>query len=321
MSQNPINIYFRIIYLWAFVETGLGGILHLFHIPLTGLFIGGFSILINILLAKHTHIHAKSMLSALGIVLLSKFTLSPQSPVGAYIAVGFQGLFALFIFKLFGVNKLSAVLYAIIVMVENAIQKPLIGYLFFHKEIVKGIEWSSKQFFESPELILNLFIGIGILYFLGYILWGGILGLFSIELISKLNNYNLPSDFYKMKLTKEIDSNLGSRTKILPLILGIIVFILLVIMTSLQIISYFVIVKIGILLIFFTWVFPYILSKILLIYKNKHTESIQEVIKFLPQIRLNFIRSYHYSKRYTGWTRWKEFVFLSIYLSIFTEDE
>ena len=50
MTQEN-NTIFRLTMLWAFAEGGLGGIMHLLHIPMTGFIVGGISIIINVFIA------------------------------------------------------------------------------------------------------------------------------------------------------------------------------------------------------------------------------------------------------------------------------
>ena len=51
MKNN--NIFIRLTALWALIEAGLGGLLHAFHLPFTGIILGGFAVLIISLLAQH----------------------------------------------------------------------------------------------------------------------------------------------------------------------------------------------------------------------------------------------------------------------------
>ena len=97
----------KLTYFWAFIEAGLGGLLHFLHIPITGFVVGGFAVVLIVLIAKYSNNNSRMIINALGLVLMIKFLLSPYSPYGAYIAVGFQGILAALIFSIGRINSLT----------------------------------------------------------------------------------------------------------------------------------------------------------------------------------------------------------------------
>ena len=223
-SISPVA--FRLIYLWAFVESGLGGLMHLFHIPLTGFVVGGFSILINVLLAKYTKIEIRTIFFAIGITLLIKFSFSPQSPPGAYLAVAFQGISAIMIFSIFNLNRVSILFYSIFVMIENAIQKPLVAYLILGETMTKELWKSILHFFPSQEHNEKIILVLAVLYFGIYILWAILLGWLSIIISERLESYHLPKDFsLKLNVFPDSESShsnakIWKRTSILLLVIA-----------------------------------------------------------------------------------------------------
>ena len=82
MSTSKTIRIERLTALWALNESGLGGFLHVFNTPFTGLIVGGISILMISLIAYYAEDKWKAVLRALLIVLIVKMAVSPHSPVG-----------------------------------------------------------------------------------------------------------------------------------------------------------------------------------------------------------------------------------------------
>ena len=95
---------YRITTLWAFSECGLGGLMHAFKFPFTGIFVGGLSVLFITLIALNSRNLKQDIFKALTIVLLIKLAVSPHSPIAAYFAVSLQAVLGFLIFRLFSTN-------------------------------------------------------------------------------------------------------------------------------------------------------------------------------------------------------------------------
>ena len=91
--KNNKFIIDKLTALWALNESGLGGFLHVFNTPFTGLIVGGIAILLISLIAYYAENKWQAIFKALVIVLIIKMAVSPYSPFGAYVAVSFQALF------------------------------------------------------------------------------------------------------------------------------------------------------------------------------------------------------------------------------------
>ena len=115
----------RLTALWAFSESGLGGIMHALQIPFTGLVIGGFAVIIITFITKISAYKYSQVLQSLFVVLIVKVMVSPYTPFPAYIAVSFQALIGIALFRLLKVNLLSILLLSIIAMLESALQQLL----------------------------------------------------------------------------------------------------------------------------------------------------------------------------------------------------
>src|SRR5438045_6606034 len=82
----------RLTALWAFSESGLGGIMHALQIPFTGLVVGGMSVIMISFIAQISDHQYREILKSAMIVLIIKAMVSPYTPFPAYIAVSFQAL-------------------------------------------------------------------------------------------------------------------------------------------------------------------------------------------------------------------------------------
>lgn len=319
-SLNKSETISRLIYLWVFIESGLGGFLHLFHIPVTGWILGGFSIMINVFLAKYSQINFKIMLSAIGIVLLAKFSLSPFSPLGAYIAVLFQGLMAFFIFYLLKINRVSIYVYSIVVMIENAVQKPVMAYFIFGKKL-----WSSLQELLNSitTIFTNTIISIDLLfsiYLFTYILWAFIIAYIAILLLNSIKNYKLPEDFKFQNQNLHVDTTKKKHKSLNLWVIFILVLGFGSIFFIKQITLYYI-VKTIFLIVVFVYILPYLLKIILCFYAKQQHQKITTIVNELPKIKSNFQNSFDYAKKNRGIHRIKEFLFLFFYLNIFYESE
>lgn len=149
-AEQRILAIQRLTALWAFSESGLGGIMHALQIPFTGLVVGGMSVIMISFIAQVSANQYKEILKSALIVLIIKAMVSPYTPFPAYIAVSFQALSGFILFSMLRVNFGSVLLLSIIAMLESAIQQLLILTLFFGQSIWKAadvfVAFVSKQF-------------------------------------------------------------------------------------------------------------------------------------------------------------------------------
>lgn len=166
----------RLTALWAFSESGLGGMLHAFKMPFTGLIVGGIAIVLITLIGKFS-VNKNQLLKSLAVVLLVKAIVSPHTPVAAYAAVSFQALIAYFFFTAFKINMLTIMLVSVLAMIESAIQKLLLLTFFFGHSFWKAtdelVAFIARQFGVMPvdgsAWLIGLYLGI---YITGGILTG-----------------------------------------------------------------------------------------------------------------------------------------------------
>lgn len=152
--------------------------MHAVKIPFTGFFLGGFAIVVITLIAHSSLKPFRAILEATILVLMVKGFASPHSPPMAYLAVSFQGVIGAICFGGIPLNRLAAVLFGGIALLESAIQKFLIMTLLFGKSIWEALD----------SLVLNMLKDLSIFYHFStsywlilsysgiYVLWGFALG-------------------------------------------------------------------------------------------------------------------------------------------------
>ena len=116
--------------IWAFSESIFGGILHAFKIPFTGLFLGGFAVIILSVIANYVEKKIELIKVTL-IVIIIKFMLSPNTPFTAYLAVMMQGIFAYLIFSLIKNRIIAISLLSFLTALSSVFQKLIVTTVIF----------------------------------------------------------------------------------------------------------------------------------------------------------------------------------------------
>lgn len=179
-----------IIVLWALAESGIGGLLHALHFPFTGIFVGSFA-LISISLIAWYNEDPKAILNALSIVLAVKLLASPHSPWQAYVAVAFQGLAGYLLYHQKAHFKAKTIAFAIICLLESALQKLLIAVLIFGTEFLSAIDKSAINVADSLgfQMSASLVMWVFVSYTLLHLLVGIFLGIWIPGLPPKIDNF------------------------------------------------------------------------------------------------------------------------------------
>src|SRR4030095_12568096 len=108
--------------LWVLCEAMLGGIIHGFKIPISGLVVGSCAVICICLIAYYVPVKG-SIIKATIIVAIFKMMLSPQAPLPAYIAVFFQGLMGELLFWKKRYYRLCCLLLGVIALLESGLQR------------------------------------------------------------------------------------------------------------------------------------------------------------------------------------------------------
>lgn len=177
MDTKKGSLWWELTALWAFVEVTLGGFLHALRIPFTGIVVGGCAVAIISVIGYFSENPFKTILKSTLIVMIVKAGASPHAPIPAYLAVGFQGMFGAVVYSLFKYHKIATVLFAVICMLESALQKLLTLTIMYGMAIWDAIDvFTSKianQFYEGDP---KFSFWIAFVYVALYGLWGAYIG-------------------------------------------------------------------------------------------------------------------------------------------------
>lgn len=157
----------RLTALWALNEAALGGVLLIFKIPFTGLFIGSAAVILISLMAFFNH-KPGTIMRATIIVMIIKGLVSPHTPITAYAAVMLQGLLGEILFRYFSWRSAAFIL-AGLALLLSAVQKFLIITLIFGMNIWKSIDlfgnYIIKLFLPAHQASLSLPISLSLIIF------------------------------------------------------------------------------------------------------------------------------------------------------------
>jgi hypothetical protein len=185
-------LFYRIVALWAVCEGMLGGIIHGFNLPGTGLFISSASVICICLLAWH--FPAKGViLKATIIVSIFKMILSPYSPLTAYIAVLFQGVAGEIVFMNRKTFRLSCILLAVLALTESAIQRILVLTIIYGTTFWKAVDQFISKLTGDRHLT-NASWYIAVVYVLVHLVAGIFIGRYAsrlpVNLDTSFTNYD-----------------------------------------------------------------------------------------------------------------------------------
>lgn len=325
-SLQTYHSFISLTALWAFVESGLGGMMHAFHIPFTGIVLGGFSILIVSLLAQIQKPVFGQILQATLIVIAVKATVNPMTPPTAYIAVGFQGLCGALLFSIQRRNMVLSLIFSITTMIESAIQKLLVLTLLFGNELWNAVDAYihnvTKMFGLRAETAGSKYFVVG--YISLFAIWGIILGIWTYYLPAQLDQrehdykHILPETAIAESPKKE-----KGKQKLGIIVLGIL-FICLsffigkssspVITGLTLLIRTLCIVLLWLYLVLPLW------SKMMQTWLQKQKDKYEEinaVLIFIPQISSYVKPLYRYAAaNHQGIKKWKEFVLSLMVVSL-----
>ncbi len=176
----------RLTALWALVESALGGLMHAFHIPLAGIWMGSVAAVL-ILLIAYFAARPRDILQATLLVLIVKAVGSPHTSLGGYTAVAFQGLWGFAVFGFLGRSLPACLLYSTVALLESAVQRLLMLALLYGRPLAEAIDewgefvrrWAFPERFAEALSLSGLLIGV---YLTAYTVAGLLLGYFLYRL-------------------------------------------------------------------------------------------------------------------------------------------
>jgi len=196
-SPEPVYspaITTRLTALWALSEAMLGGVLHAFRLPLTGLIIGSSAVIFIILLGTLDR-RPGNILKATFLVMAVKAMVSPHVPVNAYLAILFQGLSGELFFR-FLARQPAAVLTGIFSLLQSALQKILVLTLVFGMNLWASVDvfvtYILQQFIlpAAPEKPLSISLILILVYIFIHLAAGIMAALLGLRLLGRIKNYN-----------------------------------------------------------------------------------------------------------------------------------
>ncbi|WP_157977201.1 hypothetical protein [Taibaiella helva] len=190
-SDHQPQAVTRLTALWALNESGLGGLMFALKIPFTGIFVGGFAVVLIGLIAWYSRFSFKAIMKATVLVLIVKATVSPHAPPPAYLAVAFQGLLGALLYSNIRSFTLASLLLAPLAMLESALQKLIVLTLIYGNSLWTAVnrlfEGVSRDFFLPAHVPFSY--GIIGLYLLLYLVWGLVTGWYAAGLPGRIGRH------------------------------------------------------------------------------------------------------------------------------------
>lgn len=317
---------FRLTALWALNECGLGGLLHAFNVPFSGLALAGIALSLISLIFIYAQGNKLLYFNALVIVLLIKALLSPHSTITAYIAVAFQATFGWLIYRYFGVRFISILIVCVISFIETATQKmitlTIIGGMPFWNALDIFINNISVQLFDQNLEHGALWVS-GIYYFI-YISFAIVLSYFIWNIIRELNTFDFKSSFSFSNALENAhldeENKIRKKWSIWPffLVFSLVLFVLFTYYTgsSQDKISYYLLRTFLVVTSWYFIVMP-LSVKLLRTYLFKRLPKFQDeinrTIELFPQLKFILKHCWHKSSNRRGVSRLQAFLILSLF--------
>jgi hypothetical protein len=304
--------------------------MHALKLPFTGIFVGGFAVVIISLLAHYSRSNMRQMLQALGLVLMVKFAVSPQSPPQAYVAVAFQGLMGAVLYRSIGNYTVASLLFGVIAMLESAVQKVLFMLILFGEPILQAIDKFFKAIakdfglpkdFSFSYWLIAAYIGI-------YIIWGILLGIWISGLPRRiaLQAESIRASFAALPASKAPEASVQKKKGKRWLWPFMLVFIIAVFIFSNDIedyskVTYVLLRTSAVLILFFMVLNPMIRWMLERWFKNQDSErhaAMRSLLELQPEMRGLLRPSWQLAKVHRGLNRYPAFVLNLVVLSLHT---
>jgi hypothetical protein len=329
MQSHKNDTILRLTALWALAESGLGGWMHALKLPFTGIFVGGFAVVIISLIAHYSGNSFKQIWKATMLVLLVKFAVSPQSPFQAYIAVAFQGIMGAVFYSLISYRPVASLLFGIIAMLESAVQKLIFMTLIFGKSLWEALDSFFKAIAKDFSLpgdtsfslwVIAIYIGI-------YFVWGIVLGGWINGLPKRIEHHTVKINAHIGELKQEIGPTEKRRQNKWLELIGILLFIIIALSYDSSGFSggagralYILLRTVAVLLLLIYVVNPmvqWLMQRWISRTKGKRKEELKAVMDLLPEMRTYIKPAYLIAKaRHRGISRYTAFIYILLILSL-----
>lgn len=329
------NVTLRITAIWALSESFLGGILHIFKLPFTGLILSFIASVCITLIALGNNKRGEIMKATL-LVIAIKFMLSPHTPPMAYLAVLIQGGAGELLFLSKKIIKPKAFILTLFSLLYSAFQQLITLTIIFGKPFWNAIDiFLNKitQSFIQDSINYSLYI---VVFYVGCYLLAGIYGgIFNITIINKIQegnqnnlifnqikNLQIPESSFTIETKKSKNNNF-------KIAIGCLLLILLIA-------SYFPVFKLGFLkssiieiivrgvIIIGIWTFlitPILQNRIkkwITNFQEKNSNQIQQIILLFPSIKIIVQQSWLLSQNTKR--RFQNFIYNTALLIVHREE-
>ncbi|MES2654884.1 MAG: hypothetical protein V4620_04800 [Bacteroidota bacterium] len=326
MQQS--NSIYKLTALWAFTECSLGGLMHLFKIPFTGFFVGGFAVIMIGLIAYFSKQNFRTILQATILVILVKAAVSPQSPPPAYFAVLFQGFFGAVIFGGMGFNRFSAMLFGAVAMVESSLQMIISKTIFYGMDFWKAIDLLFQNILKDFGLSTTLSFSFWLifLYVLLYAIWGLLLGFWCSQLPFKLTDkWELITPRLQTIHNTAIPTPKQGpyrKLKWLGVVFTLLFIITVLLMNGEQIgKAWFIVLRTILVVSILYFVVAPLIQYIIKRFSADRQTQINAIVNDLPAIKQTALLAYTLaSENKKGFAKYREFVWILITLTLYHED-
>lgn len=323
----------KITALWALSESVLGGILHALKLPFRGMIISSAAVILIGMIAKFSNKHGQIIKSTL-LVIFIKASISPHSPVTAYLSVFIQGLLGELFFFSKKIRLLSTLLLGISVSLLSGFQRIFVLTLIYGNTLWKTID-DLLNFIAYEWLHLNIvnpiefsFILIGV-YVGMHIIIGFAAGILAYTIPKSVED-KLNEPATPIPLTDQLSTvyNLSKQKKRKWLKTSTLVIFIL--STSLIVLSYFyplsdntiindILIMLGrsiiIMLIWFYFLAPLVTKYIKNIFHQRQGEyarDINSILIFLPSLKNLVAASWKRSLNFKGLKRLNSFLIITL---------
>lgn len=309
--------------IWALSESGLGGILHAYQVPFSGFFLAAFAIIIIRYIAYLSDKPFKSIINATILVLIVKAVASPQSPINAYIAVTFQGVFGAIVFSRIKNQKLAGYFTAIICLMETALQKLLVIWILFGSSLFIAFDGFSESilkefhfsFISSTTVLIVIYLSM-------YFLWAIYIGYIANQLPFKvyerfLNFKNQMIELPVINKPTHVKKKVKTRYLSLLLILTLMLALSILLKSDILLASFYRTVLILAIWVLISPILKWLLLKWIKGKENNFSRDVSSILDFIPQLKSTIKPSLALAKKNAkGFGVFKEFIYNLLAMNI-----
>ena len=318
-------VYFRLIALWVICESVLGGIIHGFKLPVSGLIVGSSALICICLIALYVPTKG-AIVKATIIVAIFKMMLSPQAPPTAYVAVFFQGIMGEILFLDRKKYAFGCIALCIIGLLESACQRIIIMTLVYGNGFWKVVNEFANTLIKSKEVNYSLYAVC--FYVLIHIVTGIAVGRFTAGFPKKIAKWKENRNYFIAEresakdtvTTPENKKKKRRKNGLLVIWIGLLLFyIYSSFIESTSTLSHSIlqiIIRSAIILLTWYFVFSPLLIKwmksLLVKQQGKFQQEIQMIVQLLPTTRYVLNQSWKLSSAKKGVNRIKLFCKITV---------